>query len=124
MAEKILLIEDDHDIRVSFRQSLEHCGFKVYSAANGRDGLALLNKVKPKLIVLDLHMPIMNGEEFLRIKESSPEIEKIPVIVVTSDSNRKEILTRYPNILKPFEIDNFLEKVTQCLQTQEVAEEN
>jgi DNA-binding response OmpR family regulator len=116
MDDSILLIEDDHDIRVAFRQTLEECGFKVHSAANGRDGLLLLSKFKPKLIVLDLGMPIMPGDEFLRTKDAIPDFNQIPVLVITCDKNRTEVFNQYPHLIKPVDLNEFVAKVTDCLK--------
>ena len=62
----ILLIEDDHDNRVALRMALEECGYQVQTAANGCLGLQILDRgVRPGVSILDMMMPIMDGEEFL-----------------------------------------------------------
>ncbi len=115
----ILLIEDDHDIRVSFRQTLESDGHFVYSAANGKDALALLEKIAPpKLIILDLGMPIMNGEEFLEFKSKNPKIADIHVLVVSCYVDRIKNINKYPFLVKPVDMDQFLKKVDICLDTK------
>lgn len=83
---KILIVEDDHDVRVSYRKTLEEEGFVVHSAANGKNGLDLLRKKSSviRLILLDINMPIMDGNEFLRIKSADPVFAKIPVVVITA----------------------------------------
>ncbi len=83
---KILIVEDDHEVRVSYRKILEEEGFVVHSAANGKNGLDLLRKKSSviRLVLLDINMPIMDGNEFLRLKSSDPTIAKIPVVVVTA----------------------------------------
>lgn len=112
----ILLIEDDHDIRVSFRQTLESSGYFVYSVANGKDGLALLEKITPpKLIILDLGMPIMNGEEFIALKDKNPKIAGIEVLVVSCYIDRIKNL-KHPFLVKPVDMDVFLNKVAECLE--------
>lgn len=116
----ILLIEDDHDIRVSFRQTLESSGYFIYSVANGKDGLALLEKITPpKLIILDLGMPIMNGEEFLALKEKNPLIKDIKVLVVSCYIERIKNINRYQSLLKPVDMDQFLKKVAECMENIE-----
>lgn len=114
----ILLIEDDHDIRVSFRQTLETCGHFIYSVANGKDALALLEKITPpKLIILDLGMPIMNGEEFLSLKEKNPKIADIEVLVVSCYIDRIKNLNQHSFLVKPVDMDVFINKVASCLET-------
>jgi len=113
----ILLIEDDHDIRDSFRQILEDMGHSVLSAANGWDAIALLEKIpNPLLIILDLSMPIMNGEEFLKLKEAHPKLSEIPVLIASSHENRIGELRNYPFIKKPVDMEAFIKKVNLCLK--------
>jgi CheY-like chemotaxis protein len=106
-AEKILIIEDDHDIRVAYRSALESHGLEIFSAANGRDGLQLLSKITPKLIILDISMPIMNGVEFLKVKDSHPLYKDIPVLIVTCKFEKEDILKKHMCLSKPVDIDQF-----------------
>ncbi|MBA2403980.1 MAG: response regulator [Bdellovibrionales bacterium] len=116
MNETILLIEDNHDIRVTIRQALEDSGHCLFSVANGRDALTLLDKiVQPKLILLDLRMPIMNGIEFLRHKEADPKLADIPVIIVSGFLDKIEGLDKYPAISKPIDITALRAEVTRIL---------
>ncbi len=113
----ILIVEDDHDIRVSFRQILENFGYFVYSVTNGKDALFLLEKINPpKLIIVDLVMPIMNGEEFLKHKNASPDFARIPVLIVTCFNDRADKLKQYPHLIKPVDLKVFADKVSECLK--------
>lgn len=113
----ILLIEDDHDIRVSFRQALETCGHFIYSVANGKDALSLLEKITPpKLIILDLGMPIMNGEDFLALKDKNPLLKDIKVLVVSCYIDRIKNIKKHQFLVKPVDMDQFLTKVSECLE--------
>lgn len=81
----ILLVEDDHDTRVSIRQNLEAEGYFVFSAANGQQALELLERIKPPcLILVDLVMPLMNGIEFIERVEANPALHLIPLVVVSA----------------------------------------
>ncbi len=82
----ILLIEDDHDTRVSLRHNLEDEGHFVFSATNGRDGLEALKRLSPSpnIIILDLGLPIMSGEEFVRRTRVLPSFAKIPILAMSS----------------------------------------
>ena len=83
----LLIIEDDHETRVTLRNTLEAEGYFVFSTANGIDALALLARIKPpRLILVDLIMPLMNGEEFLAYKSQSSEIADIPVVAISAYS--------------------------------------
>lgn len=114
----ILLVEDDHDIRVAVRQTLEMASYEVVSAPNGADALRILNRQQPDLIILDLHMPLMDGEEFLKAKERDDRLAAIPVILISA-SPPAQILRVAPKvdeiIIKPLDMDKFLEKIPQVL---------
>lgn len=117
----ILIIEDDHDIRVCFRQALENQGFQVYSVSNGKDALILLKNIPaPKLIILDLGMPIMNGEEFIKLKNLDPNLSGIPILIASCYEDRAQRLEPNPSILKPVDVDSFVKKVVECLSVNKV----
>ncbi len=118
MSEKnvILLIEDDHDIRVALRQTLEMAEYDVLSAPNGADGLKVLNKQRPDLIILDMVMPLMDGEEFLRAKERDDRLRDIPVIMISAYEDKLQFIPKNPSFKKPFDLHLFLEKIPEILQ--------
>ena len=66
-ARQVLVVEDDRDVCDAIRESLEDAGYRVCAASNGADALALLRDLgaMPDLILLDLMMPVMDGERFL-----------------------------------------------------------
>ena len=82
----VLLVEDDHDIRVSVRNLLEDEGYKVLTATNGRSALTLLERAdpKPSLILLDLMLPVMDGWTFAAELRLRPDLSKIPIMVVSA----------------------------------------
>lgn len=88
MAEKgrILIVEDDRDIRENLEMLLEGEGYLVWTSANGQVALDLLHTEKspPSLIFLDLMMPIMDGREFLAAKEADAKLTDVPVVVITA----------------------------------------
>ncbi len=89
----VLVVEDNHDIRVSLRDLLETNGFFVFSAATGIDGIAMLQRIKtPSVIILDQNMPLMNGEQFLKTIKQVKEWSDIPVIVISANENRCQTL--------------------------------
>ncbi len=81
---KIAIIEDDQVINQMYRMKFEAAGFDVATASDGETGVAMVEKTKPSIILLDLQMPRMNGAEALKIIRSSPWGEKIPVIILTN----------------------------------------
>lgn len=80
-----MVVDDDPDIRETLAALLELEGHDVVCHSNGRLALDDLQKRdRPDLILLDLMMPVMNGWQFLIVKESDPELAAIPVIAITA----------------------------------------
>src|SRR2546430_2367622 len=84
MAARILVVDDDPDIRDSMREILEIEGYDVDVADNGAEALKRLHARRPELILLDLYMPVMDGVEFRRHQQSDPKLAQIPVVVVSA----------------------------------------
>jgi CheY-like chemotaxis protein len=81
----ILLVEDDAGIRETLKDVLEDQGYEVVTADNGQAGLERLREIgKPSLILLDLMMPVMNGEEFLSAVRENQDLASIPVVAVSA----------------------------------------
>lgn len=86
---KILIVEDDIDIRETLRDVLEDHGYRVECAGNGLEALDTLKRSEPPAaIVLDLIMPVMTGNELYETMQGDPDLASIPVIVSTSDPSR------------------------------------
>jgi CheY-like chemotaxis protein len=81
---RLLVVDDDAFGRNRLRQELEHDGWDVTEAANGRDALACLDQARPDAIILDLIMPEMDGFEFLEAMRRRLEWCGVPVVVVTA----------------------------------------
>ena len=86
---ELLVIEYDHDTRVSYRKILEDDGYVVLSTANGKSGMEILQRDAEfiRLVILSLSMPIMDGNEFLRLKSADAALKSIPVVVITDLPN-------------------------------------
>lgn len=81
---KIAIIEDDQVINQMYRMKFEAAGFDVATASDGEAGVAMVEKFKPSIILLDLQMPHMNGTEALEVIRKSSWGAKIPVIILTN----------------------------------------
>ena len=81
---KILLIEDDYSISTVYKIKFEHEGFECVQAYNGLEALKLLETITPDLILLDLKMPVMDGETFLEIFRKNYSNLHTPIIVLTN----------------------------------------
>ena len=112
----ILLVEDDHDIRVAVRQALESAHYEVFSAPNGADALKILNRKIPDLIILDMVMPLMDGNEFLQAKEKDTRFKEIPVILISAFEDRLKVIEQGEmRLSKPLDLDLFLQKIPTIL---------
>ncbi len=82
----MLVVDDDPDIRDTLRYVLEDAGYPVYTAENGREALEVLSSASalPGLILLDLMMPVMSGDELLRALKQVRALATIPVTIVTA----------------------------------------
>ncbi|MDC0712156.1 response regulator [Stigmatella sp. ncwal1] len=100
----ILIVEDDEDIRAAMAELLETEGFEISVASNGQEGLEVIEQMNPPcMVLLDLMMPVMSGEDFLRHLRKHPVFHSLPVIIVTASG--KQPLPGAQGILKkPFEI--------------------
>lgn len=119
----VFIIEDDKDIRETLADYLEGEGFIVIQANNGKEALEILEtNEKPCLFLLDLFMPVMNGNQFLeQIKKDGNPNAEVPVLVFSAapqeDEEVKKVYKWVTGVLKkPFDIDEVLATVTKnCL---------
>jgi CheY-like chemotaxis protein len=79
----ILVADDDDAIRTLWTRVLTRAGYRVLTAANGREALDLMRAVVPDLLILDLRMPEMSGSALLDALGRSPVLERIPVLIVS-----------------------------------------
>jgi two-component system, chemotaxis family, chemotaxis protein CheY len=82
----ILVVEDTEDLRELFMEVLRREGYEVVGAENGQEALTILSAslAEPCLVLLDLMMPVMDGETFLRTLQETPDGATLPVIVVSA----------------------------------------
>ena len=81
----LLLVDDDDDMRTSLRHFLTDEGFQVHTARNGREALSRLQEIEPPcLILLDLMMPVMDGNQFLIERRHDARLSRIPVVIMSA----------------------------------------
>jgi len=85
---KILLVDDDPDFVEATKIVLESAPYQVEVAYNGREALAKVHEEKPDLIILDIIMPEQDGFKVCKALKEDPELSKIPIIMLTSLSQR------------------------------------
>lgn len=88
-ASTILIVDDDPLIVMMYQDILQHNGFRVLTAHDGPAALALAAQERPVLILLDILMPEMDGFEVCRRLKADPELQAIPVIILTSLTDPK-----------------------------------
>ncbi len=111
----VLVDDDDPDIREAVQDILSFEGYDVVQADNGREALDLLSQgqpLRPCIILLDLMMPVMDGEELVGKLQQDPALARLPVILVTA-SGRATFHGVKAIIKKPFELDELLTAVAQ-----------
>jgi len=126
-AAKILVIEDEDQVRESYMDMFSFFGYNVESAPNGREGLARINKKDYDIIVTDLKMPEMDGLEVLKyIKKRKPFIEVIVITgYATLDNAIKAMkVGAYDYFTKPIDIDHVRIVLSKCVQKIRAKQEN
>jgi len=81
---RVLVIDDDATYRAAVRIGLEKAGCEVFEADHGLAGLEMARTAQPSIILLDVVMPVMDGIEFLKVKQADSRIMFIPVVVVSA----------------------------------------
>jgi len=119
---KILIIEDEKDLLETIKIKLTQENFKVITATDGKVALEKIKKQKPNLILLDLMLPTISGEEILEKISKDPKLNKIPVIIISNSGQPVEI----KNLLKHgaedyiikanFTIDDIIERIHNALE--------
>lgn len=118
---KILLVDDEPEIRFLTRRMLEKEGHSVTEAENGEMALRMLQKDKPDLILLDVRMPGLNGWEVCRRIKADDKTKGIPVVMFTVRTSEEDIQKSVDygaeaHINKPFDKEELLELVENMLR--------
>ncbi|HNQ62705.1 MAG TPA: response regulator [Syntrophorhabdaceae bacterium] len=117
---KILIVDDDQDIRLLLDFNLSGEGYEVLEATHGAEALDIIKTGEVNLVVTDLSMPVMDGYELIKNLKDNPETSKIPVLLLTGQEEERvsiEGMVHPPNdfIPKPFAKADLLEKVKKLL---------
>jgi CheY-like chemotaxis protein len=112
----ILVVEDDDEIRTSLALVLESQGFEVHTAENGRHAIDVLRQIeeKPRLILLDLMMPVMDGWSFRAAQLADPALAEIPVVILSAaaDVHREAEALHVDGFLaKPLNVPKLLDTI-------------
>ncbi|MDD5291979.1 MAG: response regulator [Candidatus Omnitrophica bacterium] len=121
MAKRILVVDDEPDMLDLATVRLKKLGYKIIEAVDAEEALAILQKDTPDLILLDLLLPKMQGDELCKKLKSDDKFKNIPVILFTASAIRTSLPEKIKEIgaddciMKPFEPEELLGKVKKFI---------
>ena len=118
---KILIAEDEPDIRELISFTLRYAGYEVIAASNGEEALRIILQNLPDLVLLDVRMPRLSGYDVCRHLKNQPATCEIPVVFLSAKGQESEIQAgldagAIDYILKPFSPDHLMERIRQILE--------
>jgi diguanylate cyclase (GGDEF)-like protein len=123
---RILVVDDDRNLRKIIQTNLELAGYDVTTAANGNEALRVLDAMQPDLVVLDVMMPLMDGYEVARRIRRHPSNTNVPIIMLTAKSEVEDKLAGFDAgaddyMTKPFGPQELLARVKAKIRRVEVS---
>ncbi len=94
MALNVLIVDDSGVMRAMILKTMKMAGLplgEVYQAGNGQEGLGALGENWIDLVIVDINMPVMNGEEMIDAMRANPEYEKTPIVVISTEGSETRI---------------------------------
>jgi DNA-binding response OmpR family regulator len=120
MPKKVLVVDDEEDIRISVSQILEIRGYQVIGAENGLECLKQLEQGLPDLVILDIMMPGMSGWDVAARMKEHEKWNMVPIVFLTAKGDDMSMglggLTSEEYIVKPFDVMKLMECVDRILQ--------
>ena len=121
MSEKplILVVDDDPPILLLMRNLLREFGFETLAASSGQQAIDEARKKTPDLVLLDRNMPGMSGDETLRELRALPEVNDVPVLILSGEPmepNEIRDLGATDAVLKPFDVPALIQKIRAHVQ--------
>lgn len=128
MSLKILTVDDSKTIRMIVKKAFKSFDCILFEAENGVEGLASAAKEKPDLIILDITMPVMDGIEMLGKLKSESDLQDIPVIMLTAESGKDNVMQIVKMgvkdyVVKPFKGEQLIERAKKILKIAPAEEE-
>jgi two-component system cell cycle response regulator len=127
MPNKILTVDDSKTVRAIIRKTFKAFDAEIFEAGDGVEGLAVAAKTMPDLILLDITMPLMDGVEMLAKLKASPQLKGIPVMMLTAEGGKDNILKIAKMgirdyIVKPFKEEVLIDKVARIVELKPSSE--
>ena len=110
----VLLVEDDQDVRHLLAEAFEAAGFSVVAAQNGLAALNEVRRASPDVVVLDLGLPVLDGQEFLDAWQTVAPAHNVPILVLSGSAELPPLLASVGvqgHITKPFDVDQVVAEV-------------
>lgn len=126
---KILIIDDDINIKSLLEYNLKKAGYKVFSVDNGRSALEHIDNFLPELILTDLDMPEMSGYKLIEKMNTNNKTRDIPIIIISCKSEHEDIkkglkLGAKEYIVKPFDPNKLVKKIGEILKNEKIRKKN
>jgi two-component system cell cycle response regulator len=127
MRYKVLTVDDSKTVRIIVKKAFKTFDVEIFEAANGVEGLAIAAKETPDLILLDVTMPVMDGVEMLTKLKADPALKGIPVVMLTAEGGRDNVLKIAKigvrdYLVKPFKEEVLVEKCSRVIDLKPVNE--
>ena len=121
MRSRVLVADDDAPTRALIDMALQEAGYDCVLASDGKSALELARAIRPDLVVLDVGMPLLSGDDVHRELRRDPRTRYIPVVFVTAKRTTGEMATRLRNgaddyIAKPFDVDELVARIESALR--------
>jgi CheY-like chemotaxis protein len=113
---RVLVVDDDASIRELLSTALEEDGYEVVPAVNGQDALAVCERWRPDVIILDLMMPVMDGWTFAKRLRERDEIPIVVLSAATDLARHAKTIGAAAVVGKPFDLDQLLPKVARAAE--------
>lgn len=113
----VLVVDDDADMREMTATYLQSYGYRIRTAANGVEALAVLKRDRPSALIVDLQMPVMDGAQLHHQMQRQPGRANIPFILVSAAANAEEVgraLGATAVLIKPFDPPGLLTALATC----------
>lgn len=118
---RILIAEDERDIRDLITFTLQYAGYEVLAVSNGEEAVKMAQQETPDLVLMDVRMPRMTGYEACAAMKADPKLKDVPVIFLSAKGQDAEIQTGLQSgaeeyLLKPFAPDQLIKRIQTIMQ--------